>query len=239
MADYNYTNLDFTFDLNIEKQNDFFKNLYSKTKEEAIEIIKQYSPDKSFEIEFYNISENKETNLGLLQLNISYKYVTPIYVIQRIYDEFKCDIQGSSTTYDSDYKKIYIKNNKLIIEEYYDNKAYIMKLLDDENEYYINKKDIKNYLIKFKNKKLINFALYGTLKTVYKNQTICLCSTIIEDKKHFLIIFDELNEEEMGWLKTKNITLEKFMIFDDSEMSTTNFLERNEVYFDACWICKE
>ena len=101
------------------------------------------------------------------------------------------------------------------------------------------KKDIKNYLIKFKNKKLINFSLYETLKSVFSNQTICLCSVVIENKKHFLIIFDELDKEEIYWLKTKNITLEKFMIFDDSEMSTTNFLERNEVYFGACWIYKE
>ena len=93
MADYNYTYLDIIFNLSDKKQNDFFMSVYEKNEDEQIEIIeKELSNAEIVFIEFFDISLIKETNIGIICMNISKKYETPKQAITYLKEKYNSKI---------------------------------------------------------------------------------------------------------------------------------------------------
>ena len=191
MADYNYTYLDTTFDLSDKKQNDFFMSLYEKNQNEQIEIIeKELSNAERVFIEFFDISLIKETNIGIISMNISKKYETPIKAIKHLKEEYNPKIEGTSTTYDSDWTKISTnENNELIFEEYNEEEAYIVRtIVDDDNDCAVYAREISDYFLKYKNQKIINSKndFINLIKATNKKKLYTLLKATKENKIEYI-----------------------------------------------------
>ena len=245
MADYNYTNIDFTLDLNIEKNKKFFEDIQKKEneyKDEAVlELETLFSDKQEVAIEWLNICEIKEKNECLISMNISYKYETPEKYITAFYKEFNCKVKGSSSTYDYDYTTIHTdeKTGELQFNEYEENEAYIMKtLVDDESNYYVDFEDFSKYLITFKNKKLIKTdeGFYDLLLKQNKGKVLFLLSDKTEIRKRYSIFFNELSDKDKKFLEKHNIKIERFMIFKEDVEDLLNYLEDMAIYLPIAFI---
>lgn len=229
MADYNYTYLDTTFDLSDKKQNDFFMSLYEKNQNEQIEIIeKELSSVEVVFIEFFDIALIKETNIGTISMNISKKYETPIKAIKYLKEKYNPKIEGTSTTYDHDWTRIFTnKNNKLIFEEYNEEDAYVVRtIIDDDYDYVVYAREISDYFLKYKNQKIINPKndFINLIKSTNKGKLCTLLKAIKENKIEYYILFSYI--EERDFFKKYNIEIEGYLITDmDKEPYLDIFLE--------------
>lgn len=234
MADYNYTYLDTTFDLSDKKQNDFFMSLYEKNEDEQIEIIeKELSNIEVVFIEFFDIALIKETNIGTISMNISKKYETPIKAIKYFKKKYNPKIEGTSTTYDHDWTRFFTnENNELIFEEYSEEDAYIVRtIVDHDNDYALYAKDITDYFLKYKNKKIINSKddFIDLIKATNKKKLCTILKATKENKIKYYILFSYI--EECDFFKKYNIEIEGYLIPDiDKEPALDIFLE------DECWV---
>ena len=245
MADYNYTNIDFILDLNIEKNKKFFEDIQKKENEyqdEAVlELETLFSDKQEVEIEWLSITEVTEKNECLISMNFSYKYETPKEYITAFHKEFNCKVNGSSSTYDYDYTTIYTdeKTGELQFNEYADNEAYIMRtLVDDESNYYVDFEDFSKYLITFKNKKLIKTdeGFYDLLLKQNKGKVLFLLSDKTEVGKRYSIFFNELSDKDKKFLEKNNIKIESFMIFKEDVETLSNYLEDMAIYLPIAFI---
>lgn len=217
MADYNYTYLDTTFDLSDKKQNDFFMSLYGKNQNEQIEIIeKELSDIERLFIEFFDIALIKETNIGTISMNISKKYETPIKAIKYLKEKYNPKIEGTSTTYDHDWTKIFTnENDKLIFEEYNEEEAYIVRtIVDNDNDYAVYAKDISDYFLKYKNKKIISSKddCIKLIKATNKEKLCTILKSTNENKIEYYILFGYIEERE--FFNKYNIEIEGYLIPD-------------------------
>ena len=229
MADYNYTYLDITFDLSDKKQNDFFMSLYEKNQNEQIEIIeKELSNAERVFIEFFDIALIKETNIGTISMNISKKYETPIKAIKYLKEEYNPKIEGTSTTYDHDWTRFFTnENNELIFEEYSEEDAYIVRtIVDDDNDYAVYAKDITDYFLKYKNKKIINSKddFIDLIKATNKEKLCTILKATKENKIEYYILFSYIENRQL--FDKYNIEIEGYLIPDmNKEPDLDIFLE--------------
>src|SRR5574343_130752 len=218
MADYNYTYLDTTFDLNDKKQNDFFMSLYEKNEDEQIEIIeKELSSVEVVFIEFFDIALIKETNIGSISMNISKRYETPTKAIKHLKEKYNPKIEGTSTTYDHDWTRIITnENNELIFEEYNEKEANIVRtIVDDDNDYAVYAKDITDYFLKYKNKKIINLKddFINLIKATNKEKLCTILKATKENKIEYYILFSYI--ENRQFFDKYNIEIEGYLITDN------------------------
>ena len=229
MADYNYTYLDTTFDLSDKKQNDFFMSLYEKNEDEQIEIIeKELSNIEVVFIEFFDIALIKETNIGTISMNISKKYETPIKAIKYFKKKYNPKIEGTSTTYDHDWTRFFTnENNELIFEEYSEEDAYIVRtIVDDDNDYAVYAKDITDYFLKYKNKKIINSKddFIDLIKATNKEKLCTILKATKENKIEYYILFSYIENRQL--FDKYNIEIEGYLIPDmNKEPDLDIFLE--------------